>query len=69
MGAQDLLEAFTLQDETFCLGTTCAERVQMAVNEAHSSFVTQKIHNLTKRANLRYSEADVRSIDFDEGRG
>lgn len=40
----------------------------MAVDEAHSSFVTQKINNLTKRACLRYPEADVRLIDFDDER-
>ena len=38
----------------------------MAVDEAHSAFVTSKVRNLTKRANLRYPEADVRSIDFSE---
>ena len=69
MGAHDLLDAFTTQDETMCMGMTCAERVQMAVDEAYSSFVSQKVKNLTKRANLRYPEADVRSIDFDEKRG
>lgn len=69
MGAHDLLEALSLQDEAMCMGMTCAERVQMAVDEAHSAFVTQKVRNLTKRANLRYPEADVRSIDFDDERG
>ena len=69
MGAIDLLGAFEAQDEGMCLGMTCAERVQMAVDEAHSAYVTSKIRNLTRRANLRYSEADVRSIDFAEERG
>ena len=41
----------------------------MAVDEAHSAFVTSKVRNLTRRANLRYPEADVRSIDFSEERG
>ena len=46
-----------------------SERVQMAVDEAHSDFITQKVRNLTRRAGLRYPEADVRSVDFFEGRG
>ena len=69
MGASDLLDAFAAQDEGMCMGMTCAEGVQMAVDEAHSSFVTSKVRNLTKRAGLRYPEADVRSIDFSEERG
>lgn len=64
MRTTNLLDAFAAQDESMCMGVTCSERVQMAVDEAHSSFVTQKITNLTKRAYLRYPEADVRLIDF-----
>ena len=51
------------------MGMTCAERVQMAVDETRSMFITPKVRNLTKRANLRYPEADVRFIDFSEERG
>ena len=40
----------------------------MAVDEAHSSFVTQKIANSTKRTCLRYPEANVHLIDFDDKR-
>ena len=69
MGASNLLEAFEAQDEGMCMGMTCAERIQMAVDEAHSAYVTAKVRNLTRRANLRYPEADVRSIDFVEERG
>ena len=69
MGAADLLDALEAQDEGVCMGVTCAERVQMAVDEARSAFVTSKVRNLTKRASLRCPEADVRSIDFSEGRG
>lgn len=69
MGATDLLAALEAQDEGMCMGMTCSERVQMAVDEAHSSFVTSKVRNLVKRAGLRYSEADVRTIDFAEERG
>lgn len=69
MGADELLEALRAQDDVLCMGMTCAERLQAAVDEAHSSFISQKVRNLTKRASLRYPEADVRSIDFSEGRG
>lgn len=69
MGAADLLGALEAQDEGMCMGMTCAERVQMAVDEARSALVTSKVRNLAKRANLRYPEADVRSVDFSEGRG
>ena len=35
MGASDLLDALEAQDDGVCMGMTCAERVQMAVDEAH----------------------------------
>lgn len=69
MGAADLPGALEAQDEGMCMGMACAERAQMAVSEARSAFVTSKVRDLTKRASLRYPEADVRSIDFPEGRG
>lgn len=69
MGAAELLAALSAQDEAVCAGMAFAGRVQMAVDEAHSDFITQKVRNLTRRAGLRYPEADVRSVDFFEGRG
>ena len=69
MGADDLVEALRAQDDDMCAGLTFSERIQMAADEAHSSFISQKVRNLTKRAGLRYPEADVRSIDFSEKRG
>lgn len=69
MGAAELLAALSAQDEAVRAGMAFAERVQMAVDEAHSDFITQKVRNLTRRAGLRYPEADVRSVDFFEGRG
>lgn len=51
-----------------CMGMVCAECAQTAVDEAYASFASQKVKNLTKRAGLRNSEADVRSIDFSDGR-
>lgn len=69
MGAADLLDAFVSQEENACMGKTCAKRVQMAIVEAHSTFVTSKVKTLTKCAILRYSKADVHSVDFDEEHG
>lgn len=69
MGAAELLAALSAQDEAVCAGMAFSERVQMAVDEAHSDFITQKVRSLTRRAGLRYPEADVRSVDFFEGRG
>ena len=69
MGADDLVEALRAQDDDMCAGLTFSERIQMAADEAHSSFISQKVRNLTKRAGLRYPEADVRSFDFSEKRG
>ena len=63
MGAAELLAALSAQDEAVCAGMAFAERVQMAVDEAHSDFITQKVRNLTRRAGLRYPEADVRSVE------
>lgn len=57
------------QDDAVRIGMAFEERVQMAVDEAHSTFVTAKIESLAKRAQLRYLEADVRGIDFAEERG
>ena len=69
MGAADLPGALEAQDEGMCMGMTCAERVQMAVDEARSAFAASKVRNLTKRTNLRCPEADARPIDFSEERG
>ena len=41
----------------------------MAADEVHSAFVTSKVRNLTRRANPRCPEADVRSVDFSGERG
>ena len=68
MGAGALADAIDAQDETACTGMTFAERLQAAVDEAHSQFVTSKVANLTKRARLRYPEADVRRLEHIEER-
>lgn len=69
MGASCLLSAIEAQDDDMCMGMTFAERLQMAVDEAHSSFVDGKVEQLIKRAHLRYPDADVRRIDFADDRG
>lgn len=40
------------------MGTTCAKRVQMAIVEAHSTFVTSKVKTLTKCAILCHPETE-----------
>lgn len=35
MGAIELLDALRAQDDSLCMGMTCAERLQAAVDEAH----------------------------------
>lgn len=69
MGVPELIEALRAQDDVLCSGMSIESRLQMAVDEAYSDFITQKVKNLTKRAGLRYPDADVRSIDFFDGRG
>ena len=68
MGAACLIGAIEAQDDETCMGMTLAERMQMAVDEAHSAFVEGKVGQLIKRAHLRYPNADVRRIDFSEER-
>lgn len=69
MGASDLLCAIEAQDDDACMGMTFAERLRAAADDAYSAFVTAKVENLVKRANLRYPDADVRRLDFSEERG
>lgn len=68
MGAGCLLCAIEAQDDDLCIGMTFAERLQMAVDEAHSDFVTNKVGQLIRRARFRFPDADVRRIDYDEKR-
>lgn len=43
IGVSDLLDVLVVQNEGMCMGMTCVERAQMAVDEAHSAFVTSKV--------------------------
>lgn len=69
IGADDLLDALLAQDDAVCMGMPFEQRIQMVVDEVHAGYVTDKIRNLVKRANLRYPQADVRRIDYAEERG
>ena len=42
IGAGDLVEALRAQDDDMCAMPTFSERIHMAADEAHSSFISQK---------------------------
>jgi len=69
MGATALLEALEAQDETLVLGLGFEEKIQLAVDEAHTSFTHQKVDGLIRRAGLRYPGADLRRLDLLAERG
>lgn len=50
MGGAELLTARSAQDEPVWAGMAFSERVQMAVDEEHSDFISQKVRNLTRMA-------------------
>lgn len=68
MGAGHLLGALEAQDDAVCMGLTFAERLQMAVDEAYSDYINKTVAGLIKKAKLRIPQADVRTIDYLEGR-
>lgn len=68
MGAGCLIDAIESQDDDVCMGLTFVERMQMAVDEAHSTFIEGKVEQLIRRAHLRYPDADIRRIDFAQER-
>ena len=47
-GGAELLTARSAQDEPEWAGMAFSERVQMAVDEEHSDFISQKVRNLTR---------------------
>lgn len=69
MGAACLADAFDVQDDTLTIGMPFAERVKLAVDDAHASFTAQKIDGLIRRAGLRYPDAELRRLDLLEQRG
>lgn len=69
MGATALLDAIDAQDETHVLGMSFEGRLQLVVDEAHSTFNQGKVEGLIRRAGLRYPGADLRRLDLVEERG
>lgn len=69
MAAGPLLDALLAQDETLTLGMSFEQRIQLAVDEAHSAFTHAKVQGLIRRAQLRYPNADLRRLDMIEERG
>lgn len=70
MGAAELVDAIELQDgEGMYESLAFGERLQIAVDSAHSSFVEARVCGLIKRANLRFGQADVRKVALMEERG
>ena len=69
MAAGPLLDALLAQDEILTLGMSFEQRLQLAVDEAHSAFTHAKVEGLIRRAQLRYPNADLRRLDMVEERG
>ena len=69
MGVTALADAFETQDDLLVGGMPFAERVGLIVDDAHASFTSQKIDGLTRRAQLRYPDAELRRLDLLEKRG
>lgn len=69
MAAGPLLDALLAQDETLTFGMSFEQRIQLAVDEAHSAFTHAKVEGLIRRAQLRYPNADLRRLDMLEERG
>ncbi|QGF23129.1 ATP-binding protein [Raineyella fluvialis] len=69
MGAADLAAALEAQDEALTMDLPFAERVRLAVDDAHGAFTDTKVAGLIRRAGLRYPHADLRALDLIEQRG
>ncbi|MGO3141655.1 MAG: ATP-binding protein [Galactobacter sp.] len=69
MGAAALLEAIEGQDDTLAMGLSFEDRIQVLIDEAHSTFTNAKVEGLVRRAGLRYPSADLRRLDLVEERG
>lgn len=68
MGVASLVDALEVQDETLTLGMVFEERIKLAVDGAHATFIHSKIEGLIRRASLRYPNADLRRRDMIEQR-
>jgi DNA replication protein DnaC len=69
MGVTALADAFEAQDDLLTGGMPFSERIALIVDDAHASFTSQKIDGLTRRAQLRYPDAELRRLDLLEERG
>lgn len=69
MGVGALVDSFEMQDDALTVGMPFAERVKLAVDDAHATLTGQKIEGLIRRANLRYPHAELRRLDLIEERG
>lgn len=69
MSAGDLLTAFEAQDEVLSMSLSVEQRIEMAVDQAHGSFLNSKANGLIRHAKLRYPAADLRQVDRIEERG
>lgn len=69
MGVGALAGSFEMQDDVITVGMPFAERLKLAVDDAHASFTGQKITGLIRRAALRYPDAELRRLDLVEERG
>ena len=69
MGVGALADSFEMQDDVITVGMPFAERLKLAVDDAHASFTGQKITGLIRRAALRYPDAELRRLDLVEERG
>jgi hypothetical protein len=69
MGVVSLLNAFGAQDDELALGLPFAERVRLAVDDAHAIHTQTQVEGLIKRAKLRYPNAELRGLDLIEERG
>lgn len=68
MGAATLVDALEAQDDALTLGMAFAERIKLAVDDAHAAFTHAKVDGLIRLAGLRYPDADLRSLDLIEAR-
>lgn len=69
MGVSALVDSLDGQDDILTIGMPFAERVKLAVDDAHATFSHQKIEGLIRRAGLRYPDADLRRLDLIEEQG
>lgn len=69
MGVTTLADSFEAQDDHLTVSMPFAERISLAVDDAHASFTSQKVEGLMRRAQLRYPDAELRRLNLLEERG